>query len=1015
MRRLVLLAAAALLAALPANLQAQAREVTGKVTVTGTGAPLPDATISVFGQQMGVRSNDKGEYKIRVPAGDVTLLARAIGYKRVSVRVAAGSSTADFALEKDVLQLEGVVVTGQATTVDKRNASTAIASVTAEELVRTPAKSLEGNLAGKVTGASVFENSGTPGGGAQIQIRGVTSVLGQGDPLYVIDGIIISNAAVTGSQNSITRAGGGVGGAQDQLVNRLADINPNDIESIEVLKSAAASAIYGSRATNGVVVITTKRGKAGTTRFGITQRYGQSKATRLLGSRAFQSYADVAPYLGGNATADSIAKANCTPKCKYYDWQGQLYNKTDPAFETVLTASGGANNTRFFASVNDKQNPGTQFNTGARRTSARLNLDQTIGEKLTVSAGLDVTHNFVQNGLGNNDNSGTSPIYTFGYAPAIYDIATKDATGHYPRMYMNGGGAGTSNPFEVLNNMTNNEDVWRQTANVRIGYSLLATSKNSIQLTYLGGVDRFQQENFSYAPNFLQFESADGFLGTSAQANTSNFQFNHGVNVIWTFTPGWKWFNSAQTAVGGSYETLVQNSYRIRARGLLPARQVAAGATDFLIENGKTEFRDQSMYLNEQILLLDEKLSIAAGVRSDRSSANGDRKKFYSFPKVSASYRWTKPFGFITGQIDELKIRAARGQSGNRPRYGDRDILIASGGVIGGQPSLAAATALGNTAIKPETMTEDEIGLDASFWGSRISFEYSHYSRRIKDLLLTFPLPASSGLASQVINGGQLSVNGNEGALTVIPIRTRDLEWTVRASYQQNRQRTDFIPVPAFNAPNSFGASYGRNRIAANTISTMIWGNAPLRGCTAGAGPIGTPGAGCSVADTILADANPTHQSTLTNTVTWKDWSFSALLDWRNGGYTSTMTQNLFDEGGNSRDFDNPSGNTANPKLGDFRYNTWAAGDIRPYVTSGTYVKLREVTVTYAAPKRWAETLKARDLRFSLSGRNLAMWTKYWSFDPEFSNFGNQNFNRFIDLAPYPPNRQFFFSIDLGY
>ena len=226
MRRIVLLAAAALLAALPANLQAQAREITGKVTVSGTGTPLPDATVSVLGQQVGVRTNEKGEYRLRVPAGDVTVLARAIGYKRLSVRVAAGGSTADFSLEKDVLQLEGVVVTGQATTVDRRNASTAIATVSAEELNRTPAKSVEGQLAGKVVGARISENNGTPGGGMQVQIRGATSILGQGDPLYVVDGIIVSNASIGAGLASITRSSGSTTSSQDQTVNRLADLNP---------------------------------------------------------------------------------------------------------------------------------------------------------------------------------------------------------------------------------------------------------------------------------------------------------------------------------------------------------------------------------------------------------------------------------------------------------------------------------------------------------------------------------------------------------------------------------------------------------------------------------------------------------------------------------------------------------------------------------------------------------------------------------------------------------------------
>jgi TonB-dependent starch-binding outer membrane protein SusC len=273
-RRRTLVSLAALIAFAPIPLLAQTREITGKVTQAGTGTPITEATIGVLGAQQGVRTNERGEYRLKVPASDIQILVRAIGYKRQTVRVAAAQATADFSLEKDVLQLEGVTVTGQATTVDKRNASTAIASVSAEELQVAPAKSLEGNLAGKVVGASIFENSGVPGGGMQIQIRGATSILGQGDPLYVVDGIIVSNQSISGGLASISRSSGSTATAQDQTVNRLADISPNDIESIEVLKSAAATAIYGSRATNGVVVITTKRGKAGATHYNITQRMG---------------------------------------------------------------------------------------------------------------------------------------------------------------------------------------------------------------------------------------------------------------------------------------------------------------------------------------------------------------------------------------------------------------------------------------------------------------------------------------------------------------------------------------------------------------------------------------------------------------------------------------------------------------------------------------------------------------------------------------------------------------------
>jgi TonB-linked SusC/RagA family outer membrane protein len=1025
-------AVAILVAATPSSAWAQGREVTGKVTAFGSGAPLADATVGIAGAQIGARTNADGVYKLRVPAGEITIVARAIGYKRNTVRISAGASTQDFTLEKDILQLEGVTVTGQATTIDKRNASTAIVSVGAEELMKAPAKSVEGNLAGKVTGAQIFENSGAPGGGMQIQIRGATSVLGQGDPLYVIDGILVSNASIAGGLASISRSSGSTSSTQDQTVNRLADINPNDIESIEVLKSAAATAIYGSRATNGVVVITTKKGKAGTTRFSVTQRVGSGSALKNLSSRHFTSYAQVAQYLGGGAQADSSARANCgTGACPFYDWQGQLYGNVDPSFETVLSASGGSGNTRFYASLNDRLNKGIEFNTGARRTSGRINLDQTIGDKLTVSAGIDITHNFVQNGVGGNDNSGISPIYTFAYGPAIYDIRQKMSNGQYITMFMNGGGSGTSNPFAVLSQITNNEDTYRMTGSLRVGYSLFSTAKNTVQLTYIAGLDRYQLEGRQYSPNYMQYEPADGFLGTAQQLDASSRQINQSINAVWTFNPLWSWWNSAQTSVGSTYETQYLNTYNVRVRGLLPTKQTVVTSPDQAYNQTINEFRDQSYYANEQFIFLGEKLALSAGVRMDRSSANGDRVKFYAFPKFSGSYRFVNPLKSFTGLIDEVKIRAAIGQSGNRPNYGNRDVTVGSGGVIGGLSSLAANTALGNPAIKPEVMNETEFGFDASFWKQRIAVEATKYERKIKDLLLTFPLPASSGLGSQIINGGQLSTNGFEAAITIVPISKRDLEWTFRTTYQTNVQHTDAIPVPAFAVPGSFGASYGRNRIAAGTISTKIWGNSPFScinttvngALVVGKGSddlpchqlaYGQTMAGQVVRDSILNDANARSTVQFLNSVTYKRFSFSALLDWRNGGYTSTMTKNLFDEGGNSRDFD-----AASPKagvlLGDYRYGNFSAGDIRGYTDDGTYVKLREITVSYDAPKSWADVAKARSMRFSLSGRNLAMWSKYWSYDPEFSNFGNSNFNRFIDLAPYPSTKQFFLSIDLGY
>lgn len=251
-----------------ATAAAQDRQISGVVTKGNGGPPVSEATVSLVGGTATARSSSAGRYAITVGAGEVRLSVRAIGYQRREVMVPAGQTSVDVALTEDIFKLEEVVVSGQATTVERRNATTATSTVSPEELTRAPAQSIEQAMQGKIPGATINMNGGGPGGGGQIQIRGVTTVLGNGQPLIVIDGVIFSNDAFSSGGNAISRSSGAATtSSTDGNVNRLADLNPNEVESIEILKSAAATAIYGSRATNGVVVIKTKRGQAGQSRF----------------------------------------------------------------------------------------------------------------------------------------------------------------------------------------------------------------------------------------------------------------------------------------------------------------------------------------------------------------------------------------------------------------------------------------------------------------------------------------------------------------------------------------------------------------------------------------------------------------------------------------------------------------------------------------------------------------------------------------------------------------------------
>ncbi len=577
-RYFVLAAALLAMLAVPASARAQTREVTGKVTVAGAGTPLQDAIVGVVGAVGGARTNERGEFRLTVPNGDISVQVRAIGYKRQTIRLGASQTTAEFALEKDVLQIEGVTITGAATTVEKKNAAVATSTVNSEELARVPAPALESALQGKVVGASINMNNGAPGGGGQVQIRGASSLIANSQPLFVVDGVIISNAVRSNRMSAVT---GSLNSGEENGTNRLADINPNDIENIEVLKGAAASAIYGSQATNGVVVITTKRGSNGAPRFNFTQRVGTYQAQRLLGSRHFKTL-DQVTALGLGAEATAAATAACNPNCPYFDYQGELYGQTDPSYETVVSLTGGVNNTRYFFSGLDRQESGVINNTGARRQSLRANLDQALGSKITVSLSANMLRSFSQRGISNNDNALSSPIYAFGYTPAIVDLRQKDAIGALrPQPVPGDQRARRIRSRRWTSCSTTRTSIARSSPPRELRGTQHRQQQR--QLRVQGGADRFSNENYIYAPSELQFQRAGTvqggqFPGMVVQGNGTNLFSNVTGSGTWNNTT-FSWLN-ATTSAGLQFESRDGNDYNIQGRGLGPAQKDAAGAAN---------------------------------------------------------------------------------------------------------------------------------------------------------------------------------------------------------------------------------------------------------------------------------------------------------------------------------------------------------------------------------------------------------------------------------------------------
>ena len=994
-----------LLALFSTSAFAQTREITGRVTSTATGQPLPGAVVAVAGQPVGTRTDERGEFRLRVPAGDVTVAARAIGYKRITQRVAAGASSTEFALEKDVLELEGVIVTGAATSIERRNAATAVAVVNSEALHRVPAPSLESALQGKVIGASINMNNGAPGGGGQIQIRGASSLIGRIEPLIIVDGVSISNAQRSNRMAVVT---GSLNAAEENSTNRLADLNPADIESIEVLKSAAASAIYGSQATNGVVIITTKRGREGSPSFNFTQRIGTSRLIRKQGSRHFENLAEALSEIGSNPEGIAAATAACTASsCPYFDYQGELYGQTDPSFESVMALSGGVGSTRYYASGSDKQEAGIGFNTGARRQSLRANIDQNVGQRITINLGSNLLHSFSQRGISNNDNAFSSPLYGFAYTPAIIDLRQKDALGQYVLNPFAGGGTlGGSNPFQTFDLMANNEDVYRLIFSGRANWAAYSSEKNSLNFSVQGGADRYSNENYIRAPQDLQFQRAGttqggSFPGSIIQGNGTERLTNITGSAVWTFTPSWF---TATTSAGVQLQDRSSNDYNIVGRGLGPQQSVAAGAQNISITDRQEKSRTQAAYGQEELLLFGERLYLSGAIRGERASLNGDPKKVFYYPRASASYRFTPP----VPAVDELKLRASYGVSGNQPGYGDRFLALTSYGIIGGLPAYGLPATIGNPNIKPERLNELEIGLDGGFIQQRVRLEATYYNRKLTDLLVRPQLAPSTGINATVVNGGEMTTKGYEFGLTLVPVQRNNLTWTSRTTWYQNRADiTSFPPgVQPFTtgtAAGGFGNAYGRLRFAPGHTVTTIWGNKIVNGATVGNQP--------------LADANPKYIMSFGNDVNYKSLNFNVLVDYRRGGTISNMTLNLFDEGQNTWDYDKPSPDpTVGATLGAYRYNTWGGGaNTAAYLVDGSFTKVREINLSYDLPTRMVSRIRgAQNGKISFSGRNLWIISGYNGFDPEVNNGGNF-VARFVDLAPFPPSRSFWLSLDLGF
>ena len=959
------------------------RRVTGRVTGT-TGEPVSSASVSVQGTTIGGYTNEDGRYTLTsVPAGAQVLVVRRIGYRRATVPLPATQDQLDIKLEKDVLQLEAQVITGTTTTISSANAANAVAVVTGEQLNKAPTPTIENALQGKVPGAVISVNSGAPGGGSQIQMRGTTSINASSSPLYVIDGVLANNTAIPSGLNGITNAGAGITNSQDQPVNRIADLNPQDIESIEVLKGASAGAIYGSKASNGVIVITTKRGSQGRPSASITQRVGQFTLSNKLGLRCFGSAAEVTS--AGFDAADWTANGGAC-----HDFEDEFYGGNPLSYETDLSIRGGSGGTTYYVGGLAKRDNAIQRKSYYQKQSVTANIGQLIGTRLTVHSNNEFVHSLTDRGISGNDNQDiVSPGDIFSATPTWIDLQAGK-----PNPYLTSG----SNPFQNADLVKNPEDVYRYIGSVNTTLSTYASQRQTLDFTFIGGLDAYSYNSKLTSPPDAYFEPNDGLPGTVVVNKRQNVNANLNLSGAHKYIDD---LGTATTSFGLRQE-------RRQYDGVVnQGRNFPAGVTNVnygvlqAVDEQQFLVKDFAYYAQEELLLLNERLLLTAAINAERSSVNGDDKKFFDYPKFAASYR----LPFLPKYTDAIKLRIAYGMAGNQPPYGFKFTtlpIFVYDGELGARPSTTA----GSADIRPEVSRELEGGMDAQFLDGRVALDATVFQKRVSDLILSASVASTSGFTTRLINGGALQNTGTEIGLNITPVQRSNFSWVSRTTYANVDGRITHLDVPCFNAGSYFSTAYGAPYVcegySPSTVqarngydSTFVNGVYQSR-----------------VRRITNYESAPNFTMGFSNEFTIGPVRLYGLVDYRNGGKVANLTNAYYDlvsaDG---------TGWRADTAASHARYTNYVKNG-GSFLEDAGFVKLREISVSYLVPRSVTQrvfTSMTQDIRLEVSGRNLKTWTPYTGYDPEVSNFSNQNIGRYQDVTPYPPSRSIFVSLSANF
>ncbi|GHB86514.1 SusC/RagA family TonB-linked outer membrane protein [Persicitalea jodogahamensis] len=982
------------------------RRVSGRVMASDNAQPLPGVSITLKGSARGTTTDAEGRYELNVPDAGGVLVFSFVGYLAQEVAV-GNKNTLDVTLSPDLKALDEVVVVGYGTA-QQGDLTSSITSLKAKDLQNQPVTSPDALLQGKAAGVQVVQNSGTPAGEIFIRIRGTASLLGETRPLYVVDGVPLNNFGGT-----VLDAGG-------QRQSALADINPNDIESIDILKDAAAAAIYGARGSNGVVLITTKRGKSGKARFNFDAYTGVQSVTKKLDVLNGDQYVELLRESLTNRGRNPLTEfpfSQVVPTGTTTNYQNEIF-RTAPISNYNLSVAGGNERVNTFASLGYFNQKGTIIGQDYKRYNLRVNLDYQATDQLKFGTST-LLSNALQNRVA-NDFSGFSILANS--LTRNPNLPVRNADGTYSVDPLN-----NENPVLLANEILAESNQKRVISNLYAEYAFL---KNlTFRTTF--GIDYLADRQQRYVPSYViarngraeaQAVSSDQFTWVTDNTLTYQQRFgSHRVSVL----AGTGFQRSASNFLQTGGQTAGSNIIKTIAIAdpYIPFQNVSEWA--LLSYFGRASYNFQDKYL------------VDASFRVDGSSRFGANKRYGVFPALSAGWRISEePFLKDNRIINDLKLRAGYGVTGNQEGLGGDYpalALYSTGRNYDGNPGIGQAN-IPNPELGWESTAAANAGLDMSLLNNRLSLTADVYLKRTNDLIFERQLPYTSGFGGiGNANIGSMENKGLEFTINTVNL-AGPFKWNTNFNISFNRNRitslpdngrlgSDFIfklpdtygvegPYSIYRIGQSVGNFYGYTYLGVYASDedvpriddpekkvTDLYERG-VRGGEAAFLDVNNDGFISRADDRVLiGNALPKFIGGLTNTFSYKGLEISVVMNWSYGNKIYNMTravltgmiEDLNQSTETLRRWQKPGDITDVPKAlyGSSSVSGASPTDVSSrYLEDGSFLRFRNITLSYNLPKTFIQRIGLNNLRLYVSGQNLITITDYKGFDPESQNTG---------------------------